>query len=164
MQSEASKVVEAGAQGQKLIITRTAFMRYKGQGHEIEAGIPEDNLDRKAIQNLVGIFEDEYRRLFGRVVPGMKIEVMNWSVRVSTQTEKKARQVKNEALKPAKPSHSRQLFLGQTGQQVTAICYQRDALKTGDTLSGPALIIEPQQPLMSPMLSRLLSIALTISS
>ena len=144
MQGEASAVVEAGAQGQILITTRTAFMRYKGQGHEIEVGIPKGRLDKEGIRKLVKVFETDYKRLFGRVVPGMKIEVMNWSIRVSTQTENPVGQVSNEALNSAKPSHSRQLHLGQTGQQLTALCYQRDALKAGDTLSGPALIIEPQ--------------------
>jgi len=144
MQAEASEVVEAGAQRQSLIISRTAYMRYQGQGHEIEIDIPTERLDKDSIRILVHIFESEYQRLFGRVVPGMKIEVMNWSVRVSTQTEKPANQVNNETLTPATSSYSRQLFLGQTGETSEACCYQREALKPGDTLSGPALIIEPQ--------------------
>ena len=40
MRREATAVVEAGAGGAPLTVTRTAFMRYRGQGHEIEVGVP----------------------------------------------------------------------------------------------------------------------------
>ena len=144
MQAEASAVVEAGAQGQSLVINRTAFMRYKGQGHEIEIDIPPGKLDKDSIDRLIDVFESEYKRLFGRVVPGMKIEVMNWSICVSTETEKPVKQTENKTSKAARSSHSRYLFLGQTGERSEAPCYQREALRQGDTLNGPALIIEPQ--------------------
>ena len=144
MQAEASDVVIAGAQNQTLQITRTAFMRYKGQGHEIEVELPAGGLDRENVATLIETFEAEYKRLFGRVVPGMKIEVMNWSIRVSTQTENPSGQAELNISTSAKSSHKRQLFLGQTGESTEAVCYQREALKPGDTLNGPALVIEPQ--------------------
>ena len=41
MATEAREIVAAGALGQPLQERRTAFMRYKGQGHEIEVTIPK---------------------------------------------------------------------------------------------------------------------------
>ena len=87
MQAEATGVVRAGAGEAPLTVTRTAFMRYCGQGHEIEVDIPPGALDAAGVASLVAAFETDYARLFGRIVPGMALEVMNWSVRVSTTPE-----------------------------------------------------------------------------
>ena len=87
MREEATAVVRAGAGDAPLVVTRTAFMRYRGQGHEIEVAIPEGALEAGQVARLVAAFEADYARLFGRIVPGMALEVMNWSVRVSTPPE-----------------------------------------------------------------------------
>ena len=76
--------MRAGAGDAPLVVTRTAFMRYRGQGHEIEVAIPDGALDAGRVARLMAAFEADYARLFGRIVPGMALEVMNWSVRVST--------------------------------------------------------------------------------
>ena len=51
MRSEAAAVVEAGSGGAPLTVTRTAFMRYRGQGHEIEVGVPRHAVFRFAEQS-----------------------------------------------------------------------------------------------------------------
>ncbi|MCP4433761.1 MAG: methylhydantoinase, partial [Gammaproteobacteria bacterium] len=144
METEASNVVRAGANGNALTLKRTAFMRYRGQGHEIEVDIPSGSLDRKKIQSLIGSYKMEYKRQFGRVVPGMKIEVMNWSIRVATQPALVEKIPANQSNQQAASASVRSLYPGQTGQQVDATVYYRDELKVGDFLVGPALVIEAQ--------------------
>ncbi len=144
MQLETSSVVKQAGSELILSLSRTAFMRYKGQGHEIEVLIPAGRLDKEATQSLIKTFETDYKGLFGRVVPGMQIEVMNWSVRVSTKVNEPAKAVPGKTSSWPETSHKRKLFLGQAGEKVNAQCYQRHALQIGDSLSGPALIIEPQ--------------------
>lgn len=144
MLAEATDVVKAGAGDHALEISRTAFMRYRGQGHEIEVDIPAGTLDHESILNLLEKFEADYQRLFGRIVPGMKVEVMNWSIRVSTQSGLPERIKSSEIHTQPVSEVSRKLNFGQSGQQIIAQVYQRSDLVTGDHLVGPALIIEPQ--------------------
>ena len=85
LEQEARAVVAAGAPGERLEVRRIAFMRYAGQGHEIEVGIPDGDISEHSLPTLAGRFESEYARLFVRAVPSMWIEIMNWSVTVSNR-------------------------------------------------------------------------------
>ena len=144
MRSEAAAVVEAGSGGAPLTVARTAFMRYRGQGHEIEVGVPRRALDAAGVAHLVAAFEADYTRLYGRIVPGVAIEVMNWSVRVSTTPETPPRA--GDCARPAAPEPvgARTLTLDHSGDATKAACYRRADLVPGDTVRGPALIVEPQ--------------------
>ncbi len=79
MEREARQIVSPGAAGQALTVRRTGFMRYRGQGHEIEVSLPEGPIDEPTLEILRVDYERVYARLFSRVVPGMRIEVMNRS-------------------------------------------------------------------------------------
>ena len=86
MITEAETVVRAGAPDAILQCTRSAFMRYQGQGHEIEILLPDRDLTAEDLATLTIAFEAEYRAQFSRSVPGMTIEALNWSVRVTSKT------------------------------------------------------------------------------
>ena len=144
MREEATAVVRAGAGDAPLVVTRTAFMRYRGQGHEIEVAIPDGALDTVRVARLVAAFEADYARLFGRIVPGMALEVMNWSVRVSTPPEAAPRAGDCAARGAPEPTGTRTLTLGQAGDATVGACFRRADLVPGDTIAGPALIVEPQ--------------------
>ena len=144
MQEEATAVVRAGAGDAPLVVIRTAFMRYRGQGHEIEVAIPHGALDAGRVARLVAAFEADYARLFGRIVPGMALEVMNWSVRVSTPPEAAPRAGDCRSRNVPAPAGTRTLALGQTGNETIAACFRRADLAPGDAVTGPALIVEPQ--------------------
>ena len=115
-----------------------------GQGHEIEVAIPDGALDAGRAARLVAAFEADYARLFGRIVPGMALEVMNWSVRVSTPPEAPPRAGDCESHNAPEPAGTRTLTLGQAGETTVAACFRRSDLAPGDTLASPALIVEPQ--------------------
>jgi 5-oxoprolinase (ATP-hydrolysing) len=144
IESEAREVVAAGAPGEKLQIRRVAFMRYTGQGHEIEIEIPSGDISEQNLPDLIQGFDTEYARLFARVVPEMQIEVMNWSITVSNNLTPASVIVDSGKSQPAIAETSRDLYLGQTGQKVEADVYQRANLKSGVEIAGPALIVEPQ--------------------
>lgn len=144
LENEASAIVRLGAPGEELRVTRTAFMRYAGQGHEIEIDIPAGDITANSVGRLVAHFEAEYVRLFGRIVPEMEIEVMNWSIVVSNQPSPPAPPGRLEGERQAQPNGSRRLILGQQEAHVQASVYQRAELAPGDFIVGPALIVEPQ--------------------
>ena len=141
---EARDVVRQGAPTGDLVTRRQAFMRYHGQGHEIEVELPDRPLDVHDIAAVRQTFEAEYSRQFSRAVPGMVIEILNWKVEVFADSP---------ALRPAKTvperqkaprDAQRQILCDVRGSWVEADVYQRSNLSAGDYLEGPALIVEPQ--------------------
>ncbi|MDJ0776994.1 MAG: hydantoinase B/oxoprolinase family protein [Gammaproteobacteria bacterium] len=144
IEREARAIVEPGAPGLALQVRRTAFMRYAGQGHEIEIDIAPGELSPDSFAALVAAFEAEYIRLFGRIVPDMQIEIMNWSVVVASEPPATRRIVDLQQKQQARASGQRLLVLGQQEQRVAAAVYRREQLSPGDTFDGPALVVEPQ--------------------
>lgn len=84
MITEALAVVRAGAPEAELLIRKQAFMRYHGQGHEIEIALPDRAFGPADIKTLRRDFDTENRSLFRRAIPGMSIEILNWPVEVSS--------------------------------------------------------------------------------
>ena len=144
MERQATEVVRAGAPGAQLRTRRSAFMRYRGQGHEIEVEVPGGDLTAFAFETLRGAYDEKYEALFGRVVPEMEIEIMNWSTVVST--EPKAPEPVPEAIGRGRPQPTdvRSLYFGRERERAEVNCYRRADLRAGDAIDGPALIVEPQ--------------------
>ncbi|MFK7880840.1 hydantoinase/oxoprolinase family protein [Roseobacter sp.] len=141
---EAQSVVRAGAPDGRLIQRRKAFMRYHGQGHEIEVPLPDRAIQEADILDLRHAFEEEYRSQFSRAVPGMKIEVLNWALEVSTEPQALEHYPDARNTRRAQHNAQRRILCEVTGTWRAANIFDRAALVPGDVLDGPALIIEPQ--------------------
>lgn len=144
MIGEARTVVQAGAPEGPLIRHRRAFMRYCGQGHEIEIPLPDRALGPDDTAMLRDAFETEYRRQFRREVPNMGIEILNWSVLVSSAPAAHSRCPDRDRRRSAPPSGVRPILCDVSGTWRDAAVHDRAELLPGDYLAGPALIVEPQ--------------------
>jgi N-methylhydantoinase A len=144
MLQEARSVVRSGAPTGALVQRRRAYMRYHGQGHEIEIQLPNRSLQEEDIPELHHSFENEYIRQFSRAVPGMRIEIMNWGLEVSSLPPALTPAAASVKKRQAKPRGFRSILCDVTGDWRKAGLYDRATLKPGDHLSGPALIMEPQ--------------------
>ncbi len=146
MIAESEQVVQAGAIDQPIFTQRSAFMRYCGQGHEIEVKLANRDIQSGDIPQLTEKFDVEYRRQYARIVPGMKIEILNWSVRVFTagQHIPKLEQTVFSKEKFRTSDQTRIIICDLTGKEVKAAIYHRDKLTPEDQIAGPALIVESQ--------------------
>jgi N-methylhydantoinase A len=144
MSREATVLVAPGARGQKTGERRLAYMRYVGQGHEITVTLPVRALTAADAQALREVFEKEYTALFARPIPSAAIEVLSWSVLVSTEARRPegAAPVKNGAV--ATPSGKRSFFDGRAGSSIDVPFYRREKLAPGAKLAGPAMITEDE--------------------
>ena len=146
MREEATAVVEAGAPGQQLAQTQTAFMRYLGQGHEVGVEIPviveQTPLDESAGEPLRAAFEREYHRLYERIIPGVEVEILTWTLLVSTLRESPSSVASQPDSYVPVPVGQRQLIDAESGQFDEAPCYDRSSLEAGATILGPAVIVE----------------------
>jgi len=142
MRKEAETVVRQGAPDAQLTEQCSAFMRYRGQGHEIAVDLPVREFaaaDRAAIATL---FEDAYRRLYTRPIPGVEIEILSWVVALSAPAQSELAVAMPERPSEPKPRARRQVFDPQAGEFADVPIYWRAELHPGARVKGPAVIAE----------------------
>jgi N-methylhydantoinase A len=144
MRAEAEQIVAEAAPGVSLVETRTADMRYHGQGHEIAVALPAGPYDASLRDELTGLFETAYAATYSRRIPGLDVEVMNWTLRLSATVEDPAPcPPMPDATKP-EPLGMRDLFDPDSGILSAAPVYRRDVLTAGAEITGPAIIAEDE--------------------
>ncbi|HEX7200276.1 MAG TPA: hydantoinase/oxoprolinase family protein, partial [Dongiaceae bacterium] len=145
MRAEALEVVRAGAGGASLIEPRSAFMRYVGQGHEIVVPLPARDLTPEDAGLLREGFQREYEALFSRTIPHAEVEILTWSLTVSTEPERPA-SGGSVALAVDQPlaAGRRRLFDPESGASMEVPVYWRPDLALGARLTGPAVIAEDE--------------------
>jgi N-methylhydantoinase A len=142
MGREARALAESAAGGRRLEEQRLAYMRYTGQGHEIAVALPLRDVTAKDADSIRKQFEADYRKLFERHIPGARIEILSWSVLVTTASEPPARLRAARSASPPRPSGAREVWDTDEGRAVSVATYERSAIKPGARLQGPALILE----------------------
>ena len=145
MRAEAEPIVRRGAGAAPLTETRSAFMRYRGQGHEIAVPLPIRSFGAEDAALLHAAFELEYRRLYSRVIPGIEVEVLSWVMLLSAPPP-----VEMASTPPApnpyvpEPVRSRPVFDPEAGEFVEVAIHKRDNLMPGAYIAGPAVIVEAE--------------------
>ncbi len=142
LREEAYVVVHA-ATAEPLNEARRAYMRYVGQGYEIAVDVPELDVP-DFIAAMSSAFHAAYRRLYGRVIPGLDVEILSWTLSLGTTVDV-AKDVDAPELEREASAHDVvDLYDPVQGGEVRADLYLRSDLRPGDYLSGPALIVEEQ--------------------
>jgi N-methylhydantoinase A len=144
MGREARALVEPGARGAPITERRLAYMRYVGQGHEITVPLPVRDLAADDAKTLRAEFEREYSVLFRRPIPGAAIEVLSWSVLISTQAERPIALPAVPERRAPSPDGSRSFFDGRAGAHVDVPLYRRERIEAGARVPGPAIIAEDE--------------------
>jgi N-methylhydantoinase A len=140
MTAEATAVVRAGAGDASLRTRALVYMRYVGQGHEVDVALPDERLGEGAPAMLRAAFEAAYSRQFQRIIPDGAIEILTWAVTVATEL---APVQVTAAVTPRdgpQPHGSRPLGLG--GASAVVPVYRRQDLEPGGRVEGPCLIEE----------------------
>jgi N-methylhydantoinase A len=145
MRAEAEPIVRRGAGDAPLTETRSAFMRYRGQGHEIAVPLPTRAYRKGDADLLHAAFEEAYRRLYSRVIPGVEVEVLSWVMLLSAPrpVESETRATPPEPHSP-EPVRSRPVFDAETGEFIEVAIHERRDLRPGALIPGPAIIVEDE--------------------
>lgn len=150
MRKEAEAVVRLGAPHESLVEIREAFMRYRGQGHEIAVPLPNRPYKQQDQDALRDWFETQYAAVFGRIIPGLEVEALTWTLTLAT--EQTLPPTATPAPRSEAPSTKvrRQLFDPTTEQAVDAAVYERHSLTPGVHIPGPAIIVEDETATVVP--------------
>ena len=144
MADEASAIVRQGAGDAPLEERRSCFMRYLGQGHEIEVPVsdgPIDHGERKALQ---AAYDKEYARQYARSVPGMDVEILGWKLVVAAPLPEDPETVVSVRGDEGEGPSRRHLVDPAAGKMEEVPVFRRESLDPGATFEGPCVITEGQ--------------------
>jgi N-methylhydantoinase A len=150
MRAEAEAVVKAAASQAKLIATRTADMRYRGQGHEITVALPNGEFTAQSRETLIELYEKGYAATFGRTIPGLAVEIMNWTLRLAAEQPPVPKCPPQPADKPAKARGRRPVYDPADQDMRDVPVYHRTDLSIGSHIPGPAVIAEDETTTIVP--------------
>ena len=151
MAEEGRKVLQnSGLSANEISYTRTADMRYVGQGHEVSVTVPAGELSADHLPRIKESFEETYRSLYGRKGPDVPLEVINWRVVASgprPEWNMKLGATADGARDNARKG-SRLAYFPETGGYVETAIYDRYLLAPGVEFSGPAIVEERESTLI----------------
>jgi N-methylhydantoinase A len=113
----------------KPALTRTADLRYRGQGFELNVAYGP---------NMLRDFHAEHHRRYGYSSPEREVEIVTVRLRAKIPGSKVNSEFRNER-SHAKPTTSSVSFGGKAQR---ATIYSRDSLSTNKSYSGPAIVTE----------------------
>ena len=150
MRAEAEAVVKAGAPAAKLVEARTADMRYRGQGHEITVDLPPGPFTAASRATLIKLYEEGYAATFGRTIPGLGVEIMNWTLRLAAEQPALPKMAPQPADIPSKARGTRPVYDPADQDMKDVSIYYRADLTIGSFIPGPAVIAEDETTTIVP--------------
>ena len=150
MSREGCRVLESsGLPASEVSYQRSADMRYMGQGHEVSVPLLDGLLNEAHFSAITERFEEVYQTLYGRKVPDVPLEIINWRVVASGPQPKMdfSSPRSTDAGRSAEKG-ARLAFFPEHGRYVETKVYDRYALAPGATFNGPAIVEERESTLV----------------
>ena len=144
MEKEASNFVRSCDKNSQLISNFKVYMRYSGQGWEIPISFLRKEIKNPSKEVFQKRFEEDYKKLFGRAVFGMQIEIVVWAVNTFTPLPEVKAEPELVEIKKIKTKNNCNFFDTGLGKNVQAIRINRDKINKKSWLKGPAIISEKE--------------------
>ena len=144
MKNEAEKIIQNTSGKVSFIEERYAFMRYAGQGHEIKVAIDNADLSNYHSAKIKSSFEEQYEKLYSRILPNADIEILTWSLSLSIASEEKTSFKNLKSFNKIKESKLVDFVDYERNEKIKIPYFERSELKPGDIISGQCIISEDQ--------------------
>ena len=151
LEADAGKILKKEAAEDTIQYERSVDMRFVGQGSEINIPVPAGDFAKLQKEDIRHLFDDVYKKLYGRTYPESEVEFINFKIRASLperllQLPKLSRgkgQSLDMAIKGQRPAYSpvAKDFIPYT-------VYDRYKLFPGAKFPGPAIIEEKESTLI----------------
>jgi N-methylhydantoinase A len=120
-------------------------MRYLGQAHEVPVEVPAElveAMDERVLGQLAVLFNQKHRHLFGHDSLGAEIEIMTLSASaVGPRPTIHLAEIPAGSADPAAAGKGmRKVYFEEAGGYLDCDTYERDRLKAGNVIVGPAVI------------------------
>ena len=144
MREDAAEVLTDSVLSERPKEVVRAFMRYVGQGYEIAVEIDPVTASEGVLRTA---FDRAYEQLYGRLIPGLDIEVMSWTLSLAEN-----KQISIEGHIPA-ASHVDQRdhqSMYEEGTMKKAVILDRSNMGPDISVTGPGLVVEEQTTTVVP--------------
>ena len=121
------------------VLHRGADLRYLGQEHTVTIAL--DTLDDWA--TLRARFDAAHERAYGYAAPEVDVQLLNLRLAVVFPLDQPHLPTLEPRTSGTPPFETRKIYSSLAGDSIEYRVYQRDALRAGDRLNGPAAIEEP---------------------
>ena len=141
----------AGDGAGELSFLRSVDMKYKGQVHDVSVPVPTGAYTAESAVAMADRFHERYEARYGKGTTNKNapIEAMSFEVRVAAKG--RALRLAKEKLAAGAASATRgkrQVYFREAKGFTETPIYERDALKPGQELSGPAVIEAPDTTML----------------
>ncbi len=135
---------QTGLTDDRIAIERTADLRYVGQGYEVAVPLPDGDLSAASRPAIEEAFIRVYEQLYGRSLPGGRLEALNWRIAAVERTERRQPLDLTAVVGAGGPRLKgyRPAIWDDSGRPVDTAVYDRYALRPGDRYAGPAIVEE----------------------
>ncbi|HEU5264246.1 MAG TPA: hydantoinase/oxoprolinase family protein, partial [Gaiellaceae bacterium] len=137
---------EDGVPDDKMVIQRIAECRYLGQGYELRVTAPSGDIDDGWVASVRADFHDIHEREYSRRFEEQDIEIPNIRVRgIGLMPDLAAPEIEEGEESPeAALRHEGEAWFRVDGSlgQVPTLYYDREALRAGNRLAGPAIVTQ----------------------
>jgi N-methylhydantoinase A/oxoprolinase/acetone carboxylase beta subunit len=147
----AEVVREAGVTG-PLTVSRTADLRYVGQGYELTVDLPAGPVDAATTGALRAVFDAAYARRYGYADPSAAVELVTVGVTVTgTGPDVRLPEHRPGTADPAEARKTdRPAYFPETRGFVRCPVFDRARLPVGARVAGPAIVEEAESTTVLP--------------
>ena len=131
MRNEAEKIIQNTSGKISFVEERYAFMRYAGQGHEIKVAIDNSDLSNEHSAKIKSSFEEQYEKLYSRILPNADIEILTWSLSLSIANEEKTSFKNIKSFNKIKESKLVDFVDYERNEKIKIPYFERSELKAG---------------------------------
>jgi N-methylhydantoinase A/oxoprolinase/acetone carboxylase beta subunit len=142
-----------GIDAGRVAFQRFADVRYVGQGYELRVDVPDGRLDRVAMKLVYDRFHKQHEAEYGHFFAESPIEIVNIRLTGTAETPKIQRPapLSGGSLAEALIKKGSTAFQVDGGlQRVETAFYRRDRLPIGETVAGPAIILQTDSTTVVP--------------
>ncbi len=121
---------------------RTVDMRYAGQNYELPIPVPDGDVTTATLDALAEAFDAAHRRLYGFAAEGEPVQLVTFRIEASGLVPKAAFPPQPEGPPDAGAAviGRRPVWLPEAGGSVSCPVYDRDRLRPGHRIAGPAVV------------------------
>ncbi|WP_233834223.1 hydantoinase/oxoprolinase family protein [Paraburkholderia sp. ZP32-5] len=126
-----------------------AEMRYFGQGADVSVSIPYEAVTDATGAKVLQSFEQQYEKLYGRLVPNARPQVVTWRLTGRERTSGQHFEWGDNRVKATDALRgSRPVYLPLRGEYADVPVYDRYSVQPGQTLQGPLILEERESTIV----------------
>jgi N-methylhydantoinase A len=126
-------------------ISRSAYMRFTGQGYDIRVALPAGPIGDDYEQQMRAAFFETYKREYGFVDPDAAVETTDWYVVASLPNVQGTGAIRSDAvtgLPESAITGEREAYFPELGGMVASQVVDRYRMRADDEIAGPCLVEE----------------------